>query len=212
VLSDHHKPYARQGSLFVGDLPRVVRALQACPSSVAPLVWVAVVMAPGAWPHRRGAAQTRFAHDRGSHAHRSSSVPDPQRTYRVRRSDKRQQVSLAVWRYWPSGPMKPVPLLTFSRTTTNARRAKPRLASRTYNVCRSCIPRAITNTRMGEALFGGKDLQLTHRSQPPESDRGPSPGRSPVWRADPRCSYERSVASRTPRVAARLGWSFLITP
>jgi hypothetical protein len=37
-------------------------------------------------------------------------------------------------------------------------------------------------------------------------------GRSPVWRADPRGSYERSVARRTPRVAARLGWSFLITP
>jgi hypothetical protein len=53
---------------------------------------------------------------------------------------------------------------------------------------------------------------LTHRSRRPESDHKPTHGRSPVWRADPRCSYERSLPSRTPRVAARLGWSFLITP
>jgi hypothetical protein len=49
-------------------------------------------------------------------------------------------------------------------------------------------------------------------SQPPESDREPPHGRSPVWRADPRRSYERSLPCRTPRVAARLGRSFLITP
>jgi hypothetical protein len=49
-------------------------------------------------------------------------------------------------------------------------------------------------------------------SQPPESDRERTPGRSPVWRADPRRSYERSLQRRTPRVAARLGRSFLITP
>jgi hypothetical protein len=47
---------------------------------------------------------------------------------------------------------------------------------------------------------------------PPESDRERTHGRSPVWRADPRCSYERSLPRRTLRVAARLGWSFLITP
>jgi hypothetical protein len=74
------------------------------------------------------------------------------------------------------------------------------------------VPRATTNPRMGEALFGRNDLQRQDRSQCPESDRGPTHGRSPVWRADPRCSYERNLPSRTPRVAARLGWSFLITP
>jgi hypothetical protein len=101
------------------------------------------------------------------------------------------------------------------------------------------VPRATTNPRMGEALFGGKDLQRcsaphvprtiadprmgqepclaatsynVYRSARSESDHEGTLGRSPVWRADPRCSYERSLARRTPRVAARLGWSFLITP
>jgi hypothetical protein len=53
---------------------------------------------------------------------------------------------------------------------------------------------------------------LTHHSTGSDGDPKPTHGRSPVWRADPRCSYERSVASRTLRVAARLGRSFLITP
>jgi hypothetical protein len=53
---------------------------------------------------------------------------------------------------------------------------------------------------------------LPHRSQRPDSERERTHGRSPVWRADPRRSYERNVSRRTPRVAARLGWSFLITP
>jgi hypothetical protein len=65
---------------------------------------------------------------------------------------------------------------------------------------------------MGEALFGGNDLQRLWALLRPESDHGRTHGRSPVWRADPRRSYERSLARRTPRVAARLGWSFLITP
>jgi hypothetical protein len=102
------------------------------------------------------------------------------------------------------------------------------------------VPRTIATARMGEAVFGGNDLHthaplatfrdrprphawakpclaattytLTHRSQRSETDHDRTHGRSPVWRADPRCSYERSVARRTPRVAAGLGWSFLITP
>jgi hypothetical protein len=96
------------------------------------------------------------------------------------------------------------------------------------------------DARTGEALFGGptrilmhpwqtfrdrsrphawakpyvaaRTYTLTHRSQCRESDHEPTHGRSPVWRADPRRSYERSLPSSTPRVAARLGWSFLITP
>jgi hypothetical protein len=54
-----------------------------------------------------------------------------------------------------------------------------------------------------------------HTRAPLTTCRGatqPPCGRSPVWRADPRRSYERSLPGRTPRVAARLGWSFLITP
>jgi hypothetical protein len=74
------------------------------------------------------------------------------------------------------------------------------------------VPSTIPDPRMGEAQFGGKDLQRCTRFTRSESDRRPTHGRSPVWRADPRRSYERSVARRTPRVAARLGWSFLITP
>jgi hypothetical protein len=53
---------------------------------------------------------------------------------------------------------------------------------------------------------------LTHRSTRSDGDRDRTHGRSPVWRADPRRSYERNLPSSTPRVAARLGWSFLITP
>jgi hypothetical protein len=56
------------------------------------------------------------------------------------------------------------------------------------------------------------DPQPACHSTRPDNDHEPTHGRSPVWRADPRGSYERSVARRTPRVAARLGWSFLITP
>jgi hypothetical protein len=79
------------------------------------------------------------------------------------------------------------------------------------------VPRTIADPRLAVSLFGRQDSQRQDpqpmlRSPRPENDRRPSHGRSPVWRADPRCSYERSVASRTLRVAARLGWSFLITP
>jgi hypothetical protein len=56
------------------------------------------------------------------------------------------------------------------------------------------------------------DPQRARLSTRSENHRGPRHGRSPVWRADPRRSYERSLPSRTLRVAARLGWSFLITP
>jgi hypothetical protein len=60
-------------------------------------------------------------------------------------------------------------------------------------------------------IWRGRPTTL-YRSSRFEKARGPSHGRSPVWRADPRCSYERNLPRRTPRVAARLGWSFLITP
>jgi hypothetical protein len=87
----------------------------------------------------------------------------------------------------------------------------------TTHVSAPRVSRTITNPHTGEALFGGNDLQRQdsqpmHRLFPFRNDPERTHGRSPVWRADPRCSYERSVASRTLRVAARLGWSFLITP
>jgi hypothetical protein len=105
------------------------------------------------------------------------------------------------------------PLHTFRRRSrTHARRCPVWPRRPTHSCIARNVPRATTNPRMGEALFGRNDLQRQDRSQCPESDRGPTHGRSPVWRADPRCSYERNLPSRTPRVAARLGWSFLITP
>jgi hypothetical protein len=64
----------------------------------------------------------------------------------------------------------------------------------------------------GRSLLGATTYTLTYRSQRSENDHERTHGRSPVWRADPRRSYERSLPRRTPRVAARLGWSFLITP
>jgi hypothetical protein len=73
-------------------------------------------------------------------------------------------------------------------------------------------PRAITNPRISEAVFGGPTHTLTHRSPRPESDHEPTHGRSPVWRADPRGSYARNLPRRSPRVDARVGWSFLTTP
>jgi hypothetical protein len=100
-----------------------------------------------------------------------------------------------------------------SRAIMNARMSEGRLAARTtHSRTAPSLPRTIASARIGEALFGRNDLQRQDRSQCPENDPRPTHGRSPVWRADPRRSYERSVSSRTPRVAARLGWSFLITP
>jgi hypothetical protein len=87
----------------------------------------------------------------------------------------------------------PRPLATSrERSRTNAWE-KPCLAPRTCTLThRSYVPRTITTARMGEALFGREDYTPTHRSQPPESDHEPAHGRSPVWRADPRRSYERT--------------------
>jgi hypothetical protein len=117
---------------------------------------------------------------------------------------------------------------------------RPTTPGPTTHVSAPSVPRTTTNPRMGEALFGrqelvadaplhrfrrrsrthpwakpclaGDDLQPACRSARSESDCEPTHGRSPVWRADPRCSYERNFPRRTLRVAARLGWSFLITP
>jgi hypothetical protein len=102
------------------------------------------------------------------------------------------------------------------------------------------VSRTIPNARMGEALFGRQELHtpalrhrfrrrsrtlawakpclaarsytLPHCATGSDGDHRPTHGRSPVWRADPRRSYERNFPRSTPRVAARLGWSFLITP
>jgi hypothetical protein len=168
------------------------------------------------WSHRQVAALARFGHQRGSQTRRTSVAPDPQRvplstserpresqhrsaclaasTYNARthnlciRSSRSEndprpsQGRSPVWR----AHMALVPLPTCRDATQASMWAKPCLAATTYNARgASHVPRATPNS--------------TH-------------GRSPVWRADPRRSYERSVARRTPRVAARLGWSFLITP
>jgi hypothetical protein len=87
---------------------------------------------------------------------------------------------------WRPGP-------TRSRTAHNVLRRNPGL-------------------HVGEALFGRLTLSACIRPVRSENDPRPTHGRSPVWRADPRRSYERSLPRRTLRVAARLGWSFLITP
>jgi hypothetical protein len=92
--------------------------------------------------------------------------------------------------------------------------AKPCLAARSYTLPHRSLP--LDNDH--ERSHGRSPVQQprpTHsriRSQPPESDHERTHGRSPVWRAGPRRSYERCLPSRTPRVAALLGWSFLITP
>jgi hypothetical protein len=118
--------------------------------------------------------------------------------------------------------------------------AQPGLRAATALEAHGAESRATQTHRTGEAPFGGqtriimypwqtfrdrsrlhawakpyvaaRTYTLTHRSTGSESDHEPTHGRSPVWRADPRRSYERSLPSSTPRVAARLGWSFLITP
>jgi hypothetical protein len=169
------------------------------------------------------------------------------------------------------GRTRPLVPLTTCRDATQASVAEALFGGPTHNhlLRRQHVPRMIADPRIGEALFGGNNLQrarrlarsesdsehtpgrspvssgrqdlhahaaaptFRERSRPhawtkpcliartynactpstgSESDHEPTHGRSPVWRADPRCSYERSVARRTPRVAARLGWSFLITP
>jgi hypothetical protein len=101
------------------------------------------------------------------------------------------------------------------------------------------LPRAITNQRMGKALFGPQDLHTHAPFLRSENDHNGTHGRSPVWprrlhtHAPLATSRERSrtgawakpclagrptalvrtyLPRRTPRVAARLGWSFLITP
>jgi hypothetical protein len=105
------------------------------------------------------------------------------------------------------------PPATFRETTTNPRTGEALFGREDLQRCTaSHVPRATANPRMGEALLGATTYTLTYRSQRSENDHERTPGRSPVWRADPRCSYERNLPRRTPRVAARLGWSFLITP
>jgi hypothetical protein len=98
------------------------------------------------------------------------------------------------------------------RRRTQAR-AKPCLAARTYNASvRSSRSENDHERTHGRSPVWRGRYTLTHRSTRSENDPRPSHGRSPVWRADLRCSYERNLPSSTPRVAARLGWSFLITP
>jgi hypothetical protein len=97
-----------------------------------------------------------------------------------------------------------------SRTHVRAKPCWPRGPTRLHTAPH--LPTATPNPRMGEALLAATTYTLTHCSTDSDGDPEPTHGRSPVWRADPRCSYERSLPRRTLRVAARLGWSFLITP
>jgi hypothetical protein len=74
------------------------------------------------------------------------------------------------------------------------------------------VPSTTTNARPGEAPVWRPGA--TTRAAPAtfQSAHEPGHGRSPVWRADPRRPYARNLPRRTPRVAARLGWSFLTSP
>jgi hypothetical protein len=105
------------------------------------------------------------------------------------------------------------PPATFRERSRPHAWAKPCLIARTYN---ACTPSARSENDP-ERTHGRSPVWRAGPTTPvallrSESDCEPTYGRSPVWRADPRRSYERSISSRTPRVAARLGWSFLITP
>jgi hypothetical protein len=91
-------------------------------------------------------------------------------------------------------PLARVPLATSRERSRTHAWAKPCLAGRpAHSRPAPHVSRTIPDPRMGEALFGRNDLQRQDRSQCPESDREPTHGRSPVWRADPRRSYERSL-------------------
>jgi hypothetical protein len=104
------------------------------------------------------------------------------------------------------------PLATFRDRPRTHAWAKPCLAGPPGAPTAHNVSRRNRGLPVGEALFGGPTYNAVPASHVPRATPNSTHGRSPVWRADPRRSYERSVASRTPRVAARLGWSFLITP
>jgi hypothetical protein len=105
------------------------------------------------------------------------------------------------------------PLRTFRERSRPHAWAKPCLIASTYNACTPSARSENDPERThGRSPVWRRTYNACICSSRSENDHEHTHGRSPVWRADPRCSYERSLQSRTPRVAARLGWSFLITP
>jgi polyisoprenoid-binding protein YceI len=87
------------------------------------------------------------------------------------------------------------------------------LAARTYTLSHhSQPPETIMNPRMGEPRLAARTHTLSHHSQPPESDHELRHGRSPVWRADPRHSYEvlrgspYTVVGTTDQVAGQIAF------
>jgi hypothetical protein len=115
-------------------------------------------------------------------------------------------------------PMTCAPLHTFRERSRPHAWAKRCVAGTTYNAVPLHTSRQFTRSEIDRRPTHGRSPvwrpgpTTLYRSTRHESDDEPPHGRSPVWRADPRRSYERSLARRTLRVAARLGWSFLITP
>jgi hypothetical protein len=145
--------------------------------------------------------------------------PTPQWAYRSRRPKRHRECQPGDQPVWPLRHTTQVSTTQESaphgaRTTTNARMGEA-LFGRQELVADAPLHRFRRRSRThpwAKPCLAGDDLQPACRSARSESDCEPTHGRSPVWRADPRRSYERNFPRRTLRVAARLGWSFLITP